>query len=168
MNLKNMVNKLEGWNTIDDVREKLGVKRSTVYLYMHELNKAGFVIQKVRKPRGTMYLISKVPKSAKYYGMHEGTELVVSNMEFSHREVTNEQRVAYFLSRFVLEKNRRYYEECKRIVRRIKDWKLLYRYVKAYDVKEEFKDLYTEMRRKMRVPRMPVRYRKLLGVENAS
>jgi hypothetical protein len=89
-------------------------------------------------------------------------------MEFSHREVANEQKIAYFLSRFASEKNRRYYEECKRIVRRIKDWKLLYRYVKAYDVREEFKDLYKEMRRKMRVPRMPLRYRKLLGVENAS
>ncbi|MBI5332724.1 MAG: hypothetical protein HZB65_04070 [Candidatus Aenigmarchaeota archaeon] len=52
-----------------------------------------------------------------------------------------------------------------KIVGKIKDWKLLYRYLKAYDSKEAFGKLYKSARKNIRkIPRMPKTYKRLLGV----
>lgn len=159
-----IANKLKGWKDVDEVRKILGIKRSTAYVYLHELDKLGFVIQKVKKPRGTMYRISPLPISARHHGMYEKTELVASELEFTKEEVKPEHKIAYFLSKFKKERNLRYYEEAKKLIRKIKNWKRLYRYLKAYGVKKEFMKLYVESRKKVsKIPRLPERYKKLLS-----
>lgn len=165
MSLRNIANKLKGWNTVDDIRNKLKIKKSTAYVYICRLNKNGFVTQKVKRPRGTMYLISPIPIPAKHFGMYEKTEFVVPEIEFTTKEITSEQKIAYFLFKFKKEKNVRYYKESRKLIRGIKNWKRLYRYLKAYDVKEEFKKIYLESRKKIKkIPRMPKRYKRFLGV----
>jgi hypothetical protein len=165
MNLRDTAKKLKGWNTVKDIENKLKVKRSTAYVYITRLNKSGFVNQKVKRPRGTMYFISPIPNLAKHFGIYEKTEFVAPEIEFTNKEITPEQKIAYFLSKFKKERNLRYFEESKRLIRGIKNWKRLYRYLKAYGVKEEFKKLYTVSRKKIKkVPRMPKRYKKFLGV----
>ena len=163
MDWTKIANKLKGWKDVDEVRKILGVKKSTAYVYLHKLDRLGFVIQKVKRPRGTMYRISPLPTSTRHHGMYEKTDLVASELEFTSKEVKPEQKIAYFLFKFKKERNLRYFEEAKKLVRKIKNWKRLYRYLKAYEVKKEFMKLYLESRKIGRVPRFPERYKKLLS-----
>lgn len=162
---RNLAEKLKGWNLISDATKKLHVKKSTAYIYLHKLDKKGFVIQKVKKPRGTMYLIDSVPKLSKNQGMLSNTDLVSSEMEFSNTKIFPEHKVAYFLNKFKTEKNLRYRQEAKKIIRSIKNWKRLYKYLKAYKVNDEFRKLYIQARKTIKkMPSMPQRYKKLIGV----
>lgn len=164
MDWTKIANELKGWKDVDEVRKILGIKKSSAYVYLHKLDRLGFVIQKIKKPRGTMYYISPLPKSAKHHGMYENTELVASELEFTKEEVKPEHKIAYFLSKFTEERNLRYYREAKKLIRKIKNWKRLYRYLKAYEVKKEFMKLYLESRKKVsKIPRIPKRYKKLLS-----
>ena len=159
-----IANKLKGWKSVDEVRKTLGIKKSTAYFYLHKLDSLGFVIQKVKKPRGTMYRISPLSISTKHHGMYEKTELVAPELEFTKEEVKPEQKIAFFLSKFKEERNLRYYREAKNLIKKIKNWKRLYRYLKAYAVKKEFMKLYLESRKKVsKIPRIPERYKKLLS-----
>jgi len=165
MELRKIANKLKGWNSLDDIRKKLRIKKGSAYVYVHKLNKMGFIIQKVKKPRDTMYLINPLPSHGKHFGMYENTELIASEIEFTKKEIPTEQKIAYFLSLFNKNNNLRYYEESKRLIRSIKNWKRVYKYIKAYDVKKLFKKLYLEARNEMKkIPKMPERYKKLLSV----
>ncbi len=165
---RNVALKAKGWNTINDISNKLHVKISTAYVYVHRLDKMGFVIQRVRKPRGTMYLIDSIPGLSKNRGMLEDTDIVVSEMEFAKNKISNEHKIAYFLSQYKKEENKRFYDSAREIIRSVKNWKKLYRYLKAYAVLGEFKTLYQEARREMKkIPRMPDRYKKLLCVDHA-
>ena len=160
---KDRLDKIKGWNTVEDVENKLGITKSTAYLYLHKLSKSGNVVKKVKKPRGTMYLISNVPTKYKHYGMYEGTNLVAPVQEFSKEKVAWEQKIAFFLKKYKEENNIRYYNETKNMVRKIKDWKLLYRFLKLYGVRREFQRLYSNSRRTVKkVPRMPKIYKRLL------
>ena len=162
MSIKN-INKLEGWNTVEDVENKLGVKKSTAYLYLHRLYKSGHVIQKIRKAGGAIYLISKTPSKYRHQGMYEGTDLIAPVQEFSMEKIPYEQKIAFFLKKYKDEKNTRYNIEAKKIIRKIKNWKLLYRYLKLYNSKEAFKHLYIESRKSIKkIPKMPKRYKNLL------
>lgn len=165
MNWRNIANELKGWKSLEDIIKTLKIKKSTAYVYLHKLDKMGFVLQKVKRPRGTMYLISPLPKSAEHYGVYEGTEFVTTEMEFTKKEITPEQKIAFFLNKFKEKKNTRHYNQAMRLIRGIKNWKRLYRYLKAYNVKEEFKKLYLESRKNIKkIPKMPKRYQRLLGV----
>ena len=157
--------KLEGWNTVEDVRRKLGIKKSTAYFYLHRLGRSGHIVQKVKKPRGTIYLISSIPIPYRHYGMYEGTDMVAPSQQFSKGKICPEQKIAFFLKKFDAEKNTRYYNEAKKIVRNIKDWKALYRFLKAYKSADAFRKLYIDARGSVKkVPRMPKLYKRLLGV----
>jgi len=165
MNISNLA-KIKGWNTVEDVQNKLGITKSTAYLYLHKLSKSGHVVQKVKKPRGTMYLVSTVPMKYKYHGMYEGTDLVASSQEFSKEKIAWEQKIAFFLKKYKEERNTRYYNEAEKMVRKIKNWKMLYRFLKLYGVKNEFIEMYLNSRRKVKkVPRMPKLYKRLLNYE---
>lgn len=166
MKRPSIVGKISGWNTVDDVCRKLNIKRSTAYVYLSKLNKSNFIVQKVKRPRGTMYLISSIPVPYKHLGMYEKTSLVSHEIETTEKEISAEQKIAFFLSQFKTEKNRRYLEEAKKNVRKIKNWKKMYKFIKAYKVASEFRELYVNARESMKkVPRMPKRYKKLLMVE---
>lgn len=165
MFVRNLANKLEGWNTISDISNKLNVKKSTAYVYAHKLDEKGFVLKKVKKPRGTMYLINPIPRSSEHPGMLKGTDIVTSEIEFSNKEIFPEHRIAYFLQKAKKEKNPRYRKEANNIIRSISNWKRLYRYLKAYNVIEDFKKLYIKARKNIsKVPSIPKRYQKLIGV----
>ncbi len=158
--------RLEGWRSVDDIQKILKVKKSTAYLYAHELDKKGFVIQKIKKPRGTLYLVSPIPSEHKYLGIYEKSELVAPEFEVSKKPAKAEQKICFFLKQYKEQKNIRYYNEAKRIFRNAKDWKLLYRYAKAYSVEKYLAQLYDDARKTMpKIPRMPERYKKLLDVE---
>ena len=162
---RNLANKLKGWNTISDISEKLNIKKSTSYFYIHRLNKKGFILQKIKKPRGTMYLIDSIPSFSENHGMLKNTEIVTSEIEFSKNEIPSEHRIAYLLRKSKDENNQRYINEAKKLVRSIKNWKKLYRYLKAYKIIEEFKQLYIESRKEIKkVPSIPKRYKRLIGV----
>lgn len=166
MRERTIANKIAGWNTVSDISRKLNAKRSTVYVYLSKLNKSGFIIQKVKKPRGTMYLISSIPLVHKHFGMYEKTDLISHEIEITKKEVYPEQKIAFFLFQLKKEKNKRYLEEAKKNIRKIGNWKRMYRYIKAYKVGEEFKELYLMARKSMKkVPRVPKRYKKLLGIK---
>ncbi len=157
--------RLEGWNTVEDVEQKLGIKKSTAYLYLHKLGKSGHIVQKVKKPRGTMYLISAFPVKYTHSGMYEGTDMVAPSQEFSKEKVSHEQKIAFFLKKFREEDNTRYYSEAKKMVKKIRDWKLLYRFLKAYQSRDAFKEMYLDARSSIKkVPKMPRLYKRLLGV----
>ena len=163
MNKTSLV-KIKGWNTVEDVQNKLGITKSTAYLYLHKLSKSGHVIQKIKKPRGTMYLVSAVPIKYKHYGMYEDTNMVAPAQEFSKEKIAWEQKIAFFLKKYKEEHNTRYYNEAEKMVRKIKDWKLLYRFLKLYGVRREFIDVYLNSRRNIKkVPRMPKLYKRLLN-----
>lgn len=158
---------LEGWRSIEDIEKILGVKKSTAYLYAHKLGKGGFIIQKIKKPRGTLYRFSPISSKYRHLGMYEKSEFVAPETETSKERVKTEQKICFFLRRYKEEKNIRYYSEAKRIFRSAKDWKLLYRYAKAYSVKIELARLYADARKTVRkIPRMPARYGKLLSKED--
>jgi 5-bromo-4-chloroindolyl phosphate hydrolysis protein len=60
----------------------------------------------------------------------------------------------------------RYFEEARKNIRKIKNWKKMYKFIKAYKVVNEFKELYVNARKVMKkVPRMPKRYKKLLMIK---
>lgn len=161
---RKIAERLKDWKSIEDIKRILKIKKSTAYLYAHELNKRGFVIQKIRKPRGTLYLFSSLPSGYKHRGIYEKSELVSPINETSKRPVKPEQKICFLLKEYREQKNIRYFNEAKRILRGIKNWKLLYRYAKAYSVKKEFAQLYSKARKTMpKIPRMPRRYKKLFG-----
>lgn len=169
MNLRKLALKLEGWNTISDVTRKLHIKRSSAYVYLSLLNKQGFVVQKVKRPRGTAYQISHLPTFQKHFGVYEDTEFVAPEIEFTNKKISAEQKIAFFLWKRKSGGTVRYYNESKKLLRKIKNWKNLYRYIKAYNIANEFKKLYVDARKTLaKVPRMPKRYQKLLGVSNES
>jgi ribosomal protein S25 len=161
--MKRVCSKIVGWNTVEDICRKLNIKRSTAYVYLSKLNKLNFIVQKVKRPRGTMYLISSVPVPYKHLGLYEKTDLISHEIETTKKEISPEQRIAFFLFKFKTEKNTRYFEEAKKSMHKIKNWKRMYRFVKAYKVANEFKELYTGARKVMKkLPRMPKRYEKLV------
>ncbi len=156
--------KLKGWNTIDDISKKLKIKKSTSYFYVYKLAQHGFIIQKVKRPRGTMYLFSPIPSKYKHYGIYENSSIISPELELTKKHVRAEQKIPFFLSKYKKEKNTRYYEEAKNNIRKIKNWKMLYRFIKAYDVSKEFKQLYKDSRKTIKkIPRMPKRYKRLIG-----
>lgn len=160
-----VASKLKGWNSISDISKKLNVKKSTAYVYVHKLSKKGFVIRKIKKPRGTMYLIDPIPVLSKNRSMFEGTEMVSPELEFSNTKIPPEHKIAYLIQMSRKERNVRYRAQAKNFVRSIKNWKRLYRYLKAYDVVDDFRKFYIESRKDIKkIPRMPERYKKLLGV----
>lgn len=162
---RNLANKLKGWNTISDISRKLNIQKSTAYFYVYILGKGNFIHQKIKKSRGTMYLIDQIPNLTNNHGMLENTEIVFSELEFSKNKIPPEQKIAYFLNKSKEEGNVRYKEQAKRIIRLIKNWKRLYKYLKAYEVIREFKKFYIESRKEIKkVPSMPKRYQKLIGV----
>ncbi len=166
--LRELAKRLEGWNTIEDIADKLKIRKSTAYLYAHKLFKQGFVIQKIKKPRGTMYLISPTPSKYRHYGMYEKSDIVAPELELTKEEVSVEQKIPFFLYKYKQDKNTRYYAEAKKDIRKIKSWKRLYRFINAYNVAKEFKSLYEDSRKTVKkAPRMPLRYKKLIGVSNA-
>ena len=161
--------RLKGWKSVEDIQKTLGVKKSTAYLYAHELDKRGFAIQKIKKPRGTLYLFSSAPSEHKHFGVYEKSELIAPEFETSAKPSKAEQKICFFLKQWKERKNIRYYNEAKRIFRNAKDWKLLYRYAKAYSVKREIAQLYADARKTVKkIPRMPERYKKLLEQQNNS
>lgn len=161
MKVENLAKALEGWNTVEDVCQKLHIKRNSAYTYLYLLHKNGFVVQKVKKPRGTMYEIHRIPIGYKNLGMYSGTDLVATEQEFTKHEISSEQKLAFFLSRGSI----RTYNEALKFVPKIRNWKLLYKYLKAYGIKQKFTKLYTNARLKFkRLPSIPKRYKKLLGV----
>jgi len=164
MELKKIARKLEGWNTVEDVIKKLKIKRTTAYVYLSLLSKNGFVLQKVKKRGGTAYSISQLPSVHKRFGMYENTNFISPELEFTKKEVLPEHKIAFFLWKTKTGGTHRYYNEAIKLVRKIKRWKTLYRYLKVYNVKKEFKNLYSQARRSVKkIPRMPDRYKKLLG-----
>ena len=164
MNTKSLA-ELRGWNTVEDVEQKLGIKKSTAYLYLHWLNKSGHVAQKIKKSRGTMYLISNVPMKYRHGGMYEGTDMVAPVQEFSKETIPYEQKIAFFLKEYKENNNTRYYNEAKKMIRKIKDWKMLYRFLKLYKSGNIFGQLYLDSRHSVKkVPRMPKKYRNLVGL----
>jgi predicted RND superfamily exporter protein len=161
-----IVSKITGWNTVEDICRKLNIKRSTAYVYLSKLNRSNFIVQKVKRPRGTMYLISSTPVPYKHFGMYEKTDLVSHEIEMTKKEVTPEQKIAFFLSQYKAEKNVRYFEEARKNMRKIKNWKRMYKFIKAYKVENEFRKLYINARKVMKkVPRIPKRYEKLLMIK---
>ncbi len=163
MKERSIANKLAGWNTVEDVSKKLKIKKKSAYVYLSKLNKAGFIIQKIKKPRGTMYLISSIPLPYKSLGMYEGTHLIAPEIEVAKEKIRPEQKIAFFLSKYKEEKNRRYLEVAMNLIRKIKNWKRMYRYIKAYDVKKEFYQVYKKARKKFKkLSRIPKRYEKVL------
>ena len=159
---RNIASKLKGWNTISDICEKLGVSKSTAYLYVHKLGKSGFVVQRVKKPRGTIYLIDNIPINYKVNSMLSGTSLLASEIEFSVGKIYPEQKISFLLSEFKKTGNSRYREEAGKLLRSIKNWKRLYRYLKAYDAVDEFKKLYNDSFGKVKkLPSIPKRYKML-------
>lgn len=166
MKVEKLANKLAGWSTIDDLVDKLKIRRSTAYKYVSILNKKRFIIQKIKRPRGTMYQISKIPTISKHLGMYEKTEFVAPELEFSKEKITPEQKIAFFLSKYKSEKNRRYYDEALKLIRKIKNWKRLYKYLKSYNAVKSFGKIYIKSRKTMKkIPKIPVRYKKLIGVK---
>ena len=162
---RNLANKLKGWNTISDISKKLKVKKTTAYVYVNKLDKMGFIIQKIKKPRGTMYMIDPIPMFLENKGMLNDTEFVSSDIEFSKNKIKYEHKISFFLKEFKERDNIRYKEEAKKLLRKIKNWKKLYRYLKAYDVVDEFNKLYKESFGKIKkIPSIPKRYKKLIGV----
>ncbi|MBD3155548.1 MAG: hypothetical protein GF368_02735 [Candidatus Aenigmarchaeota archaeon] len=162
---RNLANKLKGWNTISDICEKLNIRRSSAYLYVHKLNKKGFVIQKIKKPRGTMYLIDSIPKPLEKDGMLDDTEIMSSELEYSKNEIQPEHKISFLLKESNEKNNIRFRKEAKKLLRSIKNWKRLYRYLKAYDVIDEFREIYKESLGKIKkLPSIPKRYKKLIGV----
>ena len=162
---RDIANKLKGWNIVTDVSKKLNVTKGTSYVYLSKLEKKGFIIQKIKKPRGTMYLIDPIPNFSKKHGMLEGTDIVSSEIEFSKDQIPSEHKIAYFLKKSIDDKNIRYIQEAEKLIRRIKNWKDLYKYLKAYNVVKEFKQFYVKSRKQIKkVPSIPERYRKLIGV----
>jgi len=162
---RNLANKLKGWNSISDISKKLKIKKSTAYVYVNRLDKMGFIIQKIKKPRGTLYMIDQIPVSLKNKGMLSDTEFVSSDLEFSKNKIQYEHKISFFLKEFKEKDNIRYKEEAGKLLRKIKNWKRLYRYLKAYDVVGEFNSLYKESFGKIKkLPSIPKRYKKLIGV----
>ena len=162
---RNLAHKLEGWNTISDIAGKLKVKKGTAYVYVNKLDKKDFVIQKIKRPRGTMYLINPIPVLLENRGMLDDTDLVHSELEFSKKEIPSEHKIAFFLKESKERNNARYEEEARKSLRSIKNWKRMYRYLKAYGVVGEFKALYEGSLGKVKkLPSMPKRYKRLIGV----
>lgn len=164
MNPRKMATKLEGWNTVSDVAEKLKVRRSSVYVYLSMLNKTGYVTQKIKKPRGTAYEISRFPASYKRFGMYEDTDFIAPEPEFTKEKVSPEHKIAFFLHQTKIGGTVRNYNEALKLVKKIKNWKSLYRYLKVYKAQKEFCRLYLDARKRERTPHMPKRYKVLLGL----
>jgi hypothetical protein len=98
--------------------------------------------------------------------LYEKTSLISHEIETTKEEISPEQKIAFFLSQFKKEKNMRYFGEARKNIRKIKNWKKMYKFIKAYKVANEFKELYVNARKVMKkVPRMPKRYKKLLMIK---
>ncbi|MBI5332725.1 MAG: hypothetical protein HZB65_04075 [Candidatus Aenigmarchaeota archaeon] len=46
-NLSKLAKRLKGWNTLDDIAQKLGIAGSTARFYAYVLNKNNFIVQKI-------------------------------------------------------------------------------------------------------------------------
>ena len=46
-NTRKVANTLKGWQSISDVSKKLHISKGSAYVYMHQLDKAGFIHQKI-------------------------------------------------------------------------------------------------------------------------
>lgn len=160
--MRRIAGKLRGWNSISDIARKLKITKASAYVYITRLAKRNLILSKIKKPRGTMYYISELPAPQKEAGLLHSTDLISEGLEFSNKKISAEHRIAYLLCRYKSTKNIRYYEEAKKFVRRIKDWKNLYRYNAAHAVKKLFGKFYNDCRKTIsKVPRMPLRYRRL-------
>lgn len=163
--LRSAAGKLSGWQSVEDVQKALKISKGSAYVYLHELASAGYVHQKIKKPRGTFYLIRQFPKPLTHTSMLAGTELASDVEEHSSEEIAAEQRVPFLINQYVKTNNSRYKFEAQRFIRKVKNWQLLYRYAKAYQVKPQLAEFYGECRKSVKkCPRMPDRYKRLLNV----
>lgn len=168
LNMKTIeiVQKLQGYETLSSVQEKLNIERAKAIYLIHRLRKKGYVKTMYRPDKKRIYFID--PESAlggvSYIDILNknsptGMKLATFDVHLIYGRIPSvEETLVYALKKNSV----RYVLSVLNLFRRIKDWPLLYKLAKKEKLVRQIAALYDVSRSVVpKVRRMPKRFKNL-------
>ncbi len=150
--------RLEGFQTLDTVMKKLGIKRSTATKYIHELRKRGLVQTSGGGDQKRIYRISQVslfkignPGMYDIINKYSRMKLVEP---YEHRIIGRKLSIEEALVRAIASKEFRTILAALELFNHISNWPRLYKYAKENDCRSKAVALYEVARMFIRVKHM--------------
>jgi len=162
MKIRDLLNKLEGIQTIETVMDALEVDRKKAVYYVYRLRKKGYVKTKSLKGNKRMYNISfeNRLKGFSYYDIinkHAPFKITISNIDKIYgTEPTYEETLIFAIKT----QSFRTILASLALFRRIEDWSLLFQLAKTNRIERQIGALYDVVRKTMLTKRMSNRFRK--------
>lgn len=159
-----IVQKLQGLNTLKMIESALSVDRQKAIYLIHKLRIAGFVKTKYDSNKKRIYYIS--PKNAlggtsytEFINKHSPIKIMETDRHMIYgKDISVEDAFIYALNK----KSVRYVIACLGLFRKINNWSLLYKLAKKEDIFREICALYDIARKILpKIKKMPKRFKTL-------
>jgi len=165
-NCKVLVNKLQGLNTIEDIENKLNVKRATAIKYVHLLRKEGLVETKRGKGKKRLYRITTTPQikignPGLYEILNENSPIKIWE-PYEHRIIGRKLTIEEVIAWAASEMDLRIHIAVLALFKKVKNWQRLYNYAKLYKVRRKIGALYDVARTILKVKKMDKKIRNRL------
>ena len=170
---QSIINKIGDFNKIEDIQNKLKIKRATAIKYMHLLRKKGLVKTEYGRNRKRFYRIIKVKSpivgNDSFYHLINKYSPMKIVLRYDYRIFGRKATVEEAIVRAIAERNLKVILASLALFNHVKNWSRLYKYAKEYDVRRKIGALYDVSRTKLKVRRMDERIRnKLLKSKDKS
>ncbi len=161
-----LVKKLQGLQTIESIKKKLGISRSTAIKYVHLLRKKGFVETSGGRNQPRFYKISSINiKKIGYPGLYAMINKY-SPMKlvepYEHRMIGRKLSIEEALVRAIETKSFRTILASLSLFNHVNNWSRLYKYTKEKDCRNKIIALYAISKRFIRVRKIKKKIEKNL------
>ena len=170
---QSMMDKLGEFNRIEDIQNKLKVKRATAIKYMHLLRKEGLIKTEYIKNKKRLYRIIKVKKpvignESFYYLINKYSPIKIV-IRHDYRIIGRKATVEEAIVKTIDTKSLKLILASLALFNHVNNWPLLLRLAKQYNVRRKVGALYELTRRFMKVRRIDKRtLNSLLKAKNES
>jgi|SRR3989344_2918886 len=158
---QSIINKIGDFNKIEDIQNKLKIKRATAIKYMHLLRKKGLVKTEYGRNRKRFYRIIKVKSpivgNDSFYHLINKYSPMKIVLRYDYRIFGRKATVEEAIVRAIAERNLKVILASLALFNHVKNWPLLLRLAKQYNVKKKIGALYELTKRFMRVRRVDKR-----------
>jgi len=158
---QSIINKIGDFNRIEDIQNKLKVKRATAIKYMYLLRKKGLVKTEYGRNRKRFYRITKVRKpvvgNEGFYSIINKYSPMKLATEINYRIIGRKIGVEESIIRAIETKHPKVILASLALFNHVKNWSLLLKLAKEYNVRRKVGALYELTRKFMRVKRIDKR-----------
>ncbi len=163
---QSIINKIGKIGSLEDIQKKLNVKRATAINYIHLLRKDGFVKTIYKKNRTRLYILKRVTKpiigNDSFYDIINRYSPMKIGTRHNYRIIGRKINVEEAIVRAIETKHPKVILASLALFNHVKNWPLLLKFAKQYDVRRKVGILYELTRRYMRIKKIPKKTLKAL------